>query len=244
VLVALDFDGTLAPIVEDPALARSTPSARAAVAALLDAARVAVISGRPLAYLAAEFPDPRVELAGIYGIQRRREGVCWQHPAAAAWRPAVAETVAAARAALPGVRVESKDGLSCAIHWRETPSRESEARRVAARLARDHDLELVAARSAVELRPPIGAGKAAVLADLARGEDAVVYAGDDAADVEVLDWLARARRTGTFGATLGVAVDSDEMPGALRSAADIVIDGQAGVPELLRDLAAGRVNAR
>lgn len=58
-LVALDFDGTLAPTVDDPALARALPEARAAVEALtgLPRTRVAFVSGRSL--------DSLEEVAGV-----------------------------------------------------------------------------------------------------------------------------------------------------------------------------------
>lgn len=74
VLVALDFDGTLAPEVDDPARARALPEAQAAVlrlAALPDT-RVALVSGRALASLmdVAQTPDD-VLLVGSHGIELR-----------------------------------------------------------------------------------------------------------------------------------------------------------------------------
>jgi trehalose 6-phosphate phosphatase len=74
VLVALDFDGTLAPEVDDPAHARALPEARDAVlrlAALRDT-RVALVSGRSLSSLIAvsDLPD-EVLLVGSHGIEIR-----------------------------------------------------------------------------------------------------------------------------------------------------------------------------
>ncbi|RIX28714.1 trehalose-phosphatase [Amnibacterium setariae] len=73
-LVALDFDGTLAPEVDDPEKARATPEARAAVERLiaLPATRVALVSGRSLDDLekVASFDD-RVLLVGSHGIELR-----------------------------------------------------------------------------------------------------------------------------------------------------------------------------
>lgn len=73
-LVALDFDGTLAPEVDDPERARAIPEARAAVLMLLAApdTRVALVSGRALASLerVAELPDS-VLLVGSHGIELR-----------------------------------------------------------------------------------------------------------------------------------------------------------------------------
>jgi trehalose 6-phosphate phosphatase len=73
-LVALDFDGTLAPEADDPDQARAIPEARAAVLALLELpnTRVALISGRALASLEAvsNLPD-EVLLVGSHGIEIR-----------------------------------------------------------------------------------------------------------------------------------------------------------------------------
>ncbi|MEO6505825.1 MAG: trehalose-phosphatase [Terrimesophilobacter sp.] len=71
-LVALDFDGTLAPIVDRPQDARALPVA-AAAAARLEAARntrVAYVSGRDLASLrAVADPPPGTLLVGSHGVQ-------------------------------------------------------------------------------------------------------------------------------------------------------------------------------
>lgn len=73
-LVALDFDGTLAPLVDNPADARALPAAKQAILALLDVpkTRVALISGRAMASLieVSEAPDG-VLLSGSHGIEVR-----------------------------------------------------------------------------------------------------------------------------------------------------------------------------
>ena len=73
-LVALDFDGTLAPEVDDPEKARAIPEARAAVLQLLALpnTRVAMVSGRALASLEAvtDLPDNTL-LVGSHGIEIR-----------------------------------------------------------------------------------------------------------------------------------------------------------------------------
>lgn len=76
-LVALDFDGTLAPTVDDPESARATPAARSAVLALLglQKTRVALVSGRAIASLerVAELPEA-VLLVGSHGAEFRLDG--------------------------------------------------------------------------------------------------------------------------------------------------------------------------
>jgi trehalose 6-phosphate phosphatase len=73
-LVALDFDGTLAPEVDDPERARALPEARAAVLRLLEMphTRVALVSGRSLASLerVSQLPDNAL-LIGSHGIEIR-----------------------------------------------------------------------------------------------------------------------------------------------------------------------------
>lgn len=73
-LVALDFDGTLAPEVDRPERARALPEARHAVLRLLEMprTRVALVSGRALASLieVADLPDEAL-LVGSHGIELR-----------------------------------------------------------------------------------------------------------------------------------------------------------------------------
>jgi trehalose 6-phosphate phosphatase len=73
-LVALDFDGTLAPEVDDPEMARAIPEARAAVLELLglSGTRVALVSGRSLASLeqVSDLPDNAL-LVGSHGVEIR-----------------------------------------------------------------------------------------------------------------------------------------------------------------------------
>jgi trehalose-phosphatase len=73
ILIALDFDGTLAPIVEDPEAAEPLPLAAAAITALagLPRTHVAVISGRPLEQLRRLVVDHAegVALVGSHGAE-------------------------------------------------------------------------------------------------------------------------------------------------------------------------------
>ncbi|MCU1570950.1 MAG: trehalose phosphatase [Naasia sp.] len=73
-LVALDFDGTLAPVVDDPAKARALPEARAAARRLADlpGTRVALVSGRSMESLeeVAGAGDD-VLLVGSHGVEVR-----------------------------------------------------------------------------------------------------------------------------------------------------------------------------
>jgi len=72
-LVALDFDGTVAPLVDDPSTSRIVPRAVAAIARLraLPATWVAFVSGRPLASL-LQLTDSNADealLVGSHGVE-------------------------------------------------------------------------------------------------------------------------------------------------------------------------------
>jgi hypothetical protein len=67
--LCLDFDGTLAPIVDDPDQARPLPGVVDLLGALAGRfAAVALISGRPATYLAEHAPAPGVRYLGMYGL--------------------------------------------------------------------------------------------------------------------------------------------------------------------------------
>lgn len=73
-LLALDFDGTLSPLINEPLEARMSSEARAAVEELLDApdTTVALVSGRSmkdLRHIAEHSEDSRLLLAGSHGVE-------------------------------------------------------------------------------------------------------------------------------------------------------------------------------
>ena len=122
--VLTDFDGTLAPIVAEPASAMALPGARATLARLASRyALVAVISGRPVGYLVEQLGGvAQLVLVGLYGLERVADGVVAEHPDAHRWRPVVARVAEEAESAAPtGVLVERK-GLSVTLHWRSAPA--------------------------------------------------------------------------------------------------------------------------
>jgi trehalose 6-phosphate phosphatase len=88
--ICLDFDGTLAPIVDDPNEARpllGTVDLLGHLAARF--AAVALLSGRPADYLAEHAAAPGVRYLGLYGLEEIRDGHVWVDPRLEAARPAV-----------------------------------------------------------------------------------------------------------------------------------------------------------
>jgi trehalose 6-phosphate phosphatase len=126
-LIALDYDGTLAPIVSDPMAARPHPGAAAALRALAPlAGTLAVISGRPAreaVTLGGLDQIPGLIVLGLYGRQRWEAGTLTAPPAppgvAAARRELPA--VLAAAGAPEGTWTEDK-GDALAVHPAGPPS--------------------------------------------------------------------------------------------------------------------------
>lgn len=233
-VLATDFDGTLAPIVDDPDTSRPLDGAGEVLAALAERYRtVAVLSGRPVSFLRPLVPAG-VELHGLYGLERVVDGVVGEDDVAVAWRPVVEAAVAAARAWAPaGVLVEPK-GLSLTLHYRTDPAAGAAVLAFAEARAAGSGLHVRPARMSVELHPPVAVDKGTVLARLGAGAVAACFLGDDAGDLPAFAALDGLAAAGT--AVARIAVASPESPPDLLAAADAVVDGPAGVLAVLRAL--------
>ncbi|MGH9115541.1 MAG: trehalose-phosphatase, partial [Acidimicrobiales bacterium] len=200
--VFLDFDGTLAPIVQDPDQARALPGTVALLARLGDRfARVAVVSGRPVSYLAGHLDGAgATELIGLYGLERRRGNppVTEEVPAAARWRAVldqVATAVEHAAYGADGLVVERK-GLGLTLHYRRAPQLAGRAAEIAAAEAAASGLVAHPGKMSVELRPPVGTDKWSVVADLSAGLRSVLFAGDDLGYLPAFAALVQLRGSG------------------------------------------------
>jgi trehalose 6-phosphate phosphatase len=238
--VLSDFDGTLSPIVADPAGAYPLPEVPGVLGALARRfGLVAVVSGRPASFLAQRLAaaGPGVRLFGAYGLEWIEDGVLRRAPEVEPWRGPVAQVVEAARAAFAGeaVGIEDKE-VSVTVHWRQAPEAGDRARDFARLWAQRTGLELQSGRMAVEFRPPVHIDKGSVVERLARGSAAACFAGDDAGDLAAFAALGRLAEQGTRA--VRVAVADDETPPELVAAADMVVRGPAEALDLLRTLAA------
>ncbi|MGH8972750.1 MAG: trehalose-phosphatase [Acidimicrobiia bacterium] len=239
-MVVVDFDGTLAPIVDDPAQARPLPGVVEILERLAARlARVAVVSGRPAGFLRRHLASPGLTVAGQYGLERLEEGEVVIHPDAREWMPAVAEAARRAVAALPGLHVERKGEVAVTLHWRRAPGLEADALALGRQLAVELGLAAQPGRLALELRPPLPVDKGTVAEELAAGAHAALVAGDDHGDLPFFDALDRLTAAGRLDHGLRVAVASPESPPALMERADLAVDGPAGLLAVLAQLADG-----
>lgn len=229
--LVLDFDGVLAPIVDDPGSSRMLPGTRE----LLDRVAprlglLAVLSGRPAAFLRACVACDGVELFGSYGLEADGSSSAW------------IEAVVAATSRLEnqfrtadGIRVERK-AVSVAVHWRtagDLARAEAAATEAAYAIAQATGLRVEPGKFVLELRPATEIDKGTTLTRLVgeRGLRTVVYAGDDMGDTPALRY---AREAGGYA----LLVDHGaETPESLRALADERFDGVTSFQRWLADLA-------
>ena len=237
----LDFDGSLAPIVVDPATAAAPPETLDLLARLAERlALVGIVSGRPVDFLAAAVPLDRVDLVGQYGLERRVDGRIVIEPAALPFRDAVAQAATEAERRWPDLLIERKGQIAVTVHWRSIGERgEARATEIEA-LAAELGLGVYPTRRARELRPPIAFDKGSAVRALLLSTPAVTraaFAGDDRGDLPALDALDGLEAEGRLTTAIRIAVRSTEMPGELLERADLVVDGPAGLVEWLSALA-------
>ena len=240
-----DFDGTLSPIVSDPALSRLVDGADGALAALAERlAVVAIVTGRaPL--------DAR-RMTGVQGVLiAGNHGTEWLEPGATEpIRPPEASSVRAGLEAvlsrlpeLPGVEVEDK-GSTASVHFRNAadPSATLPAILDAMGDVEEHGFRIGHGRMIVELRP-VGFGDkgTAVHAIIERfGLRGMVVMGDDITDLDMFRAVAQLREAGTVrGAIIGVGADH-EVPEPVADAADALLTDPAEAARFLTELSRER----
>ncbi|WP_440767407.1 trehalose-phosphatase [Natronorubrum sp. DTA7] len=191
-LCCLDFDGTLAPIVDDPDAAAPTAENEAAVATLAAAPPVttAIVSGRALADVRQRIDGPKT-YAGNHGLELERDESVAVHPVARKRATKIERVCAALETALepvPNIRIENKR-LTGTVHVRSVspalrPTVEHVTTAVVDRFGGDA-LEISTGKRILEIGPsiPWGKGNAVGLIDADTPPRTVaMYIGDDVTD--------------------------------------------------------------
>jgi trehalose 6-phosphate phosphatase len=233
-VILADYDGSLSPIVSRPDEAVPLTEAIDVLDELVDrVGRVAIVSGRPVEFLAAQLPVRGLAYAGLYGMEQLTGGVRRVDPRVVPFLDAVAAAADEADTRLAGVIVERKAGVSVTLHWRTATDRADEVLGVAAELARRHGLTELRTRAAVELRPPVAIDKGTATDGLIDGFSVAAFAGDDSGDLAAFEALGRAAADGRIARACRIGVRSPEMPDALPAAVDCLVDGPPGLIALL-----------
>lgn len=254
-VVGLDFDGTLAPIVDDPTKAHIHPDAGEVLVDLAGVvAAVAVVTGRParqaldlggLEEVGNAMADAGKELFlfGQYGNER------WSSTRRRIVSPRPPQGLATFLRDLPRAlrRADAADawvedkGLAHAVHTRRLPDPEGAFERLLPVLrdfAGRNGLVLEPGRNVIEVRAPgMDKGKAvdALVAEVGAG--AFLFAGDDLGDLEAFDAVTALGKDG-LPTLLVCSASEEDAVSALVERADVVVPGPEGVLDLLRRLAA------
>jgi trehalose 6-phosphate phosphatase len=251
-VVALDFDGTLSPIVDDPEAAHIHPEASDVLVELAGAvAAVAVVTGRPARQALAlggldevgnAIGDAGKELYlfGQYGNERwtstQRRVISPRPPHGLA--TFLRELPRALRSADASESFVEDKGLAVAVHTRRLQDPEAAFQRLLPTLrdlAEQHDLVVEPGRNVIEIRSH-GMHKGLVVRTLVEELEAgaFLFAGDDLGDLEAFEAVGELAREGM--PTLLVCSASTE-ESRLAALADVVVKGPEGVLDLLRQLA-------
>jgi trehalose 6-phosphate phosphatase len=251
-VVALDFDGTLSPIVDDPEAAHIHPEASDVLVDLADAvAAVAVVTGRPArqALALGGLDDvgnligeggKELYLFGQYGNERwtstQRRVISPRPPHGLA--TFLRELPRALRSVDAGDAFVEDKGLAVAVHTRRLEDPEAAFERLLPKLrdlAEQHDLVVEPGRNVIEIRSH-GMHKGLVVRTLVEELEAgaFLFAGDDLGDLEAFEAVGELAREGM--PTLLVCSASTE-ESRLAALADVVVKGPEGVLDFLRQLA-------
>jgi trehalose 6-phosphate phosphatase len=181
-LVAFDFDGTLAPIVDRPEDAAMRPRTRRLLARVAQLYPCAVVSGRAEADLLRLLGGVTVWYVVGNRFLDPPESASALTPVVERWR----STLAACVDRLPGTWLEDK-GTSIAVHYRSATDRERARETLLSAALLLESVRVVPGKEVVNFLPRTGPSKGIAVDRLRRqiacGE--VLYVGDDESDEEV-----------------------------------------------------------
>ena len=234
-VLGLDFDGTLAPIVEEHTEAALTDESRAALRRLADHPGVAlgIVSGRALDDLIERVGVEGAVYAGNHGLELGYDGEWSVHPAVEGITPEIDRVCAELDERLgdvPGYAVENKR-VTATVHFRNTPEehvpRVLEA--VEAIVDGTDGLGVSEGKEIREVRPTVEWDKGRVMELLAAAAPEgwpAMYVGDDTTDEDAF----RAIQSDGVGVRVGSGTGEEA---ERETAAAYRLDGQAAVPRFL-----------
>lgn len=244
VLLCLDFDGTLAPIVEEPDEAAMAADCRTVVGGLANepTVEVAVISGRAIDDLRGRVDIDGIVYAGNHGLELHRHEQTQVVPEADEQRETIDELCAEIEEEtdpIPGATVEHK-GVTATVHYRRVPDEgvrdvveavEESVTDVEARMdGVDAPFEVLEGKQIREIRPRVDWDKGRVVELLAEDvpdDWVVVYVGDDTTDEDAFEVV----EPQGLGVLVGDGPDT---------AASVRVENRAGVADFLELVAESR----
>jgi trehalose-phosphatase len=244
--VLTDIDGTIAPIVADPAEASVPAETRDLLQDLAERyALVGCLSGRRALDARRVVGLDELAYSGNHGFELLLPGDDEVRPDpsldghesdaprfVAGLDPAELERV--------GIRIEDK-GAIVALHWRGAPN-ETTAESLAQEVASEAEWDGLVphrGRKVLEIRPNVAINKGIAVAALipARPVDHALYGGDDHTDVDAFAALRTLHDAHELETAVCIAVSSVESPPEVSEAADLTVPGPEGFVHVLAALA-------
>lgn len=201
----LDFDGTIAPIVAVPSQARTHPSMAVVLERIASRARLSIISGRPVGFLAEQLAFLRetegagnVELFGQYGLVRA--DLSGRVIGTANLDEGQLATLEEIRrqwldAPVDGILFEDK-GSSLAFHYRNAASMKDALLDWIDRVLPNHGLSAMAGKMVYEIAPESAPSKRTAALSVLQHGVPCIFAGDDYGDLEVFQIMHEQRMAG------------------------------------------------
>jgi trehalose 6-phosphate phosphatase len=242
ILLLIDYDGTLTPIVDRPELAVLSHETRKLLQKLIRNRRytVGIISGRALSDLKSKIGLDDLIYAGNHGLEIEGLGSSFLEPVAAEMQPFLGILHRALSATMKGIRgvfIENK-GLTLSVHYRMTDDKEEVRvkdafQRVTDPLHVTGKIKITQGKKVYEIRPPVdwNKGKAvawlmAKLKDIDRKRKILpVYLGDDLTDEDAFKIIDKIEG-------ISIVIGSDN----INSAAPYFLKSPEEVAELLKML--------
>jgi len=172
VILLIDFDGTLTPIVERPELAYLPERTKRLLQELVHRRRytVGIISGRALGDLKDRVGLKGIVYAGNYGMEIESLWFSFVTPAAEESKPllhSLCQELSLALGAIKGVIVENK-GLSFSVHYRQVvESQSDQVRSIVGQVTRTArmrgEIQITSGKKVYEVRPAIDWDKGKVI---------------------------------------------------------------------------------
>ena len=203
IFLALDYDGTLTPIVSRPSRAVMRYPARALLSRLSNKKNIslAVISGRRLSDIEKMVKVKGIFYAGSHGFEIKGPGIKFIHPACLAARPYIRQIKSRLKHELPsvgGIILEDK-GVGLSLHYRNVKKTAVDGvkkvfHNIVDGYAAGKKVRLSFGKKVLEVRPNIKWDKFSALNEISKAarksakagkRHVTIYIGDDATDEDV-----------------------------------------------------------
>lgn len=197
ILLLIDYDGTLTPIVKKPELANLSPQVKECLQELAESPprlTLGIISGRTLEDLQEKVGIEGIIYAGNHGLEIEGPGITYVNPVAKKTKPflhSLCQDIGKERTGIKGAIIEDK-GLTLSLYYRLVDeSRVEELNRIFCEITKpltaSGRIKVSKGKKVYEVRPAVDWNKGKAIAFIAQNlnwesEPLTIFLGDDVTD--------------------------------------------------------------